>query len=140
MKFPIVVDCSYVAAFFLREDAGDRFEKTLSLFMEGACTLWVPELFYTEMQNVFLMAWRRKRIPRRDLHACCSDLHSLPLQVPHLDRKQHGMQILHVAEKWDLTFYDATYLALTMQLNATLKTFDRDLLKLQSEFDWIQSH
>ena len=86
----------------------------------------VPILWFYEVGNGLLMAYRRKRITFDQIEGFLTRLKALPVdaaqQIP-ID----VLQLPAIAQKHGLTNYDAAYLALAMRLQLPLATTDLDL-------------
>lgn len=103
-----------------------RPKKPLS-FLETEDAL-VPDLFWHEMRNILLTAERRKLISN-DVLACLMRLTSLPLRT--VSSEDH-LPILRLAGKYQLSAYDAAYLALAVAENVSLATLDAGLERAAS--------
>jgi len=132
-----VVDCSFVAAFFLQEDEGHRFEKVLQDCKTNNSLIQAPSLFGIEISNVFLMAMRRKRISREAAREMRLDLEALGLEIHFMLEPKNLETVFELADRHKLTCYDATYLELAIRTDSELKTLDKDLLKLRELFPCI---
>ncbi|MBY3050396.1 type II toxin-antitoxin system VapC family toxin [Rhizobium leguminosarum] len=124
---PFVVDASVVAAWLLADEESRTAEEALS-FLETEDAL-VPDLFWHEMRNILLTAERRKRISNEDVLACLMRLTSLPLRT--VSSEDH-LPILRLAGKYQLSAYDAAYLALAVAENVSLATLDARLERAAS--------
>ncbi|MBY5718250.1 type II toxin-antitoxin system VapC family toxin [Rhizobium leguminosarum] len=123
---PFVVDASVAAAWLLADEESRTAEEALS-FLETEDAL-VPDLFWHEMRNILLTAERRKRISNEDVLACLMRLTSLPLRT--VSSEDH-LPILRLA-KYQLSAYDAAYLALAVAENISLATLDARLERAAS--------
>ncbi|MBN9983873.1 type II toxin-antitoxin system VapC family toxin [Rhizobium laguerreae] len=123
---PFVVDASVAAAWLLADEESRTAEEALS-FLETEDAL-VPDLFWHEMRNILLTAERRKLISN-DLLACLMRLTSLPLRT--VSSEDH-LPILRLAGKYQLSAYDAAYLALAVAENVSLATLDAGLERAAS--------
>ncbi|ANP84949.1 type II toxin-antitoxin system VapC family toxin [Rhizobium leguminosarum] len=119
---PFVVDASVAAAWLLADEESRTAEEALS-FLETEDAL-VPDLFWHEMRNILLTAERRKRISNEDVLACLMRLTSLPLRT--VSSEDH-LPILRLAGKYQLSAYDAAYLALAVAENVSPATLDARL-------------
>ncbi|MBY3092548.1 type II toxin-antitoxin system VapC family toxin [Rhizobium laguerreae] len=119
---PFVVDASVAAAWLLADEESRTAEEALS-FLETEDAL-VPDLFWHEIRNILLTAERRKRISNEDVLACLMRLTSLPLRT--VSSEDH-LPILRLAGKYQLSAYDAAYLALAVAENVSLATLDARL-------------
>ncbi|MBY3557961.1 type II toxin-antitoxin system VapC family toxin [Rhizobium laguerreae] len=123
---PFVVDASVAAAWLLADEESRTAEEALS-FLETEDAL-VPDLFWHEMRNILLTAERRKLISN-DVLACLMRLTSLPLRT--VSSEDH-LPILRLAGKYQLSAYDAAYLALAVAENISLATLDAGLERAAS--------
>ncbi|MBY5439739.1 type II toxin-antitoxin system VapC family toxin [Rhizobium leguminosarum] len=124
---PFVVDASVAAAWLLADEESRTAEQALS-FLETEDAL-VPDLFWHEIRNILLTAERRKRISNEDVLACLMRLTSLPLRT--VSSEDH-LPILRLAGKYQLSAYDAAYLALAVAENVSLATLDARLERAAS--------
>jgi predicted nucleic acid-binding protein len=124
---PFVVDASVAAAWLLSDEESRTAEEALS-FLETEDAL-VPDLFWHEIRNILLTAERRKRISNEDVLACLMRLTSLPLRT--VSSEDH-LPILRLAGKYQLSAYDAAYLALAVAENVSLATLDARLERAAS--------
>ncbi|MGX9990997.1 type II toxin-antitoxin system VapC family toxin [Rhizobium sp. Z1P35] len=124
---PFVVDASVAAAWLLVDEESRTAEEALS-FLETEDAL-VPDLFWHEIRNILLTAERRKRISNEDVLACLMRLTSLPLRT--VSSEDH-LPILRLARKYQLSVYDAAYLALAVAENVSLATLDARLERAAS--------
>ncbi|MBY5354238.1 type II toxin-antitoxin system VapC family toxin [Rhizobium leguminosarum] len=124
---PFVIDASVAAAWLLVDEESRTAEGALSL-LETEDAL-VPDLFWHEIRNILLTAERRKRISNEDVLACLMRLTSLPLCT--VSSEDH-LPILRLAGKYQLSAYDAAYLALAVAENVSLATLDARLERAAS--------
>ena len=118
-----VLDCSVTLPWFL-EDERTAFTDSL-LFAAKQAEYWVPGLWCLEFPNALLVAERRQRIERqRRIEA----LNQIPKLQIHVDSEPVDLKAVSlVAEKHDLSCYDAAYLELALRRGLGLVTLDRDL-------------
>jgi len=118
-----VVDCSVSLAWFL-EDERNAFTDSI-LRATLTADHWVPAVWPLEFANGLLMAQRRKRIDRA---ARLDALQRVLLPGLHVDTAPMDMQaVSELAERHDLTTYDAAYVELAVRLGLGLVTLDRML-------------
>lgn len=122
-----VVDSSVVVKLFLVEplhrEAHDLFVR---LRPNGPGEVLVPEFFHLECANIL---WKcvRKGLPASDARAHLRDIAGLPfLLVP--ERFLAG-PALDIALRYDVTAYDAGYVALAGKHDAPLVTADERLVE-----------
>jgi predicted nucleic acid-binding protein len=121
----LVLDASLTLQWFLEDEASREYGLRVlaSLSTKRAS---VPILWFYEVGNGLLMAYRRKRITLDKIDGFLTRLKALPIdaaeQVP-----SEILELPALAQKHSLTNYDAAYLALAMRLNLPLATSDAEL-------------
>jgi len=111
----LVIDCSVLAGLVFREAWFD----TAQGHIEGY-TLHAPHLLMQEMSSVTL-----KKIRRHEAHALPGFEQALQMAI-----ELHGIdtaQSFALAQRYQLTAYDASYLWLAAELKCPLATFDEQL-------------
>ena len=91
---------------------------------EGAI---VPPIWQLEVGNVLLIAQRKRRITREQRLSALYALKELPITVDHNTSNYVWIQTTELAERYDLTLYDACYLELSLRYTLPLATFDNHL-------------
>jgi predicted nucleic acid-binding protein len=123
----LVLDASLALQWFLEDETGRQYGLSVlaSLSSKRAA---VPILWFYEVGNGLLMAHRRKRITLDQIDGFLTRLKALPIdaaqQVPG-----EILELPALAQKHNLTNYDAAYLALALRLKVPLATTDADLRK-----------
>jgi predicted nucleic acid-binding protein len=87
---------------------------------------WFRMLWFYEVGNGLLMAYRRKRITFDQIGGFLTRLKALPINAAE-QAPSELLELPALAQKHSLTNYDAAYLALAMSLNLPLATTDADL-------------
>jgi len=115
----LVLDASLVLQWFLQDESG----VLASLSSKRAV---VPILWFCEVGNSLLMAYRRERITFDRIDGFLTRLKTLPIdaaqQVP-----TEIPELPAIAQKHSLTSYDAAYLALARRFRLPLATTDAEL-------------
>jgi predicted nucleic acid-binding protein len=115
----LVLDASLALQWFLQDESG----VLASLSSKRAV---VPILWFYEVGNGLLMAYRRKRITFDQIDGFLTRLKTLPIdaaqQVP-----TEIPELPAIAQKHSLTSYDAAYLALARRFRLPLATTDAEL-------------
>lgn len=119
----LVIDCSVSLAWFL-EDERNAFSDGILRATETADT-WVPTIWPLQFANGLLMAERRRRITRESR---LDALKRVLLPGLRIDATAPDIQAISaLAERRDLTTYDASYVELALRLGIDLVTLDRHL-------------
>ena len=124
-----VVDASVALKWYVKESVREKALQMRDDFVSGLIELEAPSLLLYEIGNAL-------RFHPASTHARCSDavkqLLDLGLAVHDLDSSKAATAAT-IAFDQKLTFYDAVYLALAKQLDATFVTADRRLIRHLSE-------
>jgi len=83
-------------------------------------------LWFYEVGNGLLMAYRRKRITFDQIDGFLTRLKALPIEAAQ-QLPTELLELPALAQKHGLTNYDAAYLALAMRFRLPLATTDADL-------------
>lgn len=114
VKFLIVVNEPYwEEAEMLRDDFGER-----------KVTLAVPALWSYELANTLLMKIKDENLR----HQYWASYLQMPFLDFSLDAKDHEMA-MRIAEKYQTTYYDASYLYLAEKFHCPLITADEKFIK-----------
>lgn len=118
----IVIDASIAATWFLPDEFDARADKALGFLAEGAAQ--VPSLFWFEIRNILLKAERRNRLSPQMVRLAMQQLRALPIED---EGTGPDSLILDLAARHQLTAYDASYLALSLETGHPLTTADKAL-------------
>jgi predicted nucleic acid-binding protein len=119
-----VVDASVALVWFLPDEESPVADAVLERFGSGSAQ--VPDLFWHEMRNVLMIACRRQRLSRGEVRRSMVRLSQLKIEtVAALDTTS----ILDLAERHNLTAYDAAYLSLALEAGLPLATLDKRLAR-----------
>jgi len=86
----------------------------------------VPILWFYEVGNGLLMAYRRKRITLDQIDGFLTRLKALPIEAAQ-ETPNELLKLPAIAQKHSLTNYDVAYLALAIRFHLPLATTDADL-------------
>jgi predicted nucleic acid-binding protein len=119
----LVIDASVTLAWFLE---GERTGVSEAIFDHaGDVELWAPAIWLLEVPNALLVAERRKRIARDMRIEALERASALGIRVDTtpIDMKK----ICSLAERRQLSTYDAAYLECALRQGFDLATLDRAL-------------
>jgi predicted nucleic acid-binding protein len=121
----LVLDSSITLAWAYSNETTQPVTQIFDLLIQSGA--WVPGLWRLEVANVLEMSVRRKRPDRTFRDATLADLAQLPIQVDLQTDQQAWSATLRLAERHQLTVYDAAYLELALRRNLPLATLDEEL-------------
>lgn len=118
-----VLDCSVTVSWLMLDESFD-FNFLNQVVEKGAI---VPSLWSLEIGNVLLIAERKKRITTEQRQKSIHTLAELPIIVDMQTSDHAWLETMEIAERYDLTLYDASYLELALRRSLPLATFDKSL-------------
>ena len=121
----IVIDSSVTLAWLFEDEKTARGDALMhEVAAEGAV---VPSLWRLEIANALQMAVRRKRISARYRDESLASLRAFPIVVDSETDRHAWETTLTLAERCNLTLYDAAYIELAQRLRLPLATLDREV-------------
>ena len=121
----LVLDSSATLAWIYSDETTDPIRRLFDAVADHGAV--VPALWRLEIANSLTVAVRRGRIDANFRRAVLSDLALLDITTDdHTDVHAWG-ETLSIADRFQLTVYDAAYLELAQRRNLPLATLDREL-------------
>lgn len=121
----VVLDASIALKWFLKEEDTDIAEVLLERIKRKEIEVDVPQLFFFELANVIKT---KTKSTSQDVLEAINKIFSLKLSGEKINKKLL-VKANFYAQKYDLTIYDASYLALAKTLGVNLITADEKLKK-----------
>jgi predicted nucleic acid-binding protein len=120
-----VLDASVALQWFLEDEADRKYSLGILASLSEKRAL-VPVLWFYEVGNGLLMAYRRKRIVLEQIQGYLARLSALPIDAAQ-QTPTEILELSALARAHGLTNYDAAYLALALRLDLPLATSDQGL-------------
>jgi predicted nucleic acid-binding protein len=121
----LVLDSSITLAWVYSDETTEPVRQVFNMLSHSGA--WVPGLWRLEVANVLEMGVRRKRHDAKFRDATLADLAQLPIQIDVEIDKHAWSATLRLAERHQLTLYDAAYLELALRRSLPLATLDEDV-------------
>jgi predicted nucleic acid-binding protein len=129
----LVLDASLALAWYFQDEATPETDTILDRVAETGAI--VPALWRLELANGLQVAVRRGRITAAYRDPSLADLTQMQIETD-LETDLHAWSAtLRLAEKHQLTLYDAAYLELAQRRRLPLATLDRGLRRAASKLD-----
>jgi len=125
-KKNFVVDASFVLTFLLPDEHDPNADIYFNQFKAGLINFISSPLLTFEVINTLIISLKRKRIDKNYCQERIKELLDYDIEIKEAD----SIKTFLLAEKDDLTFYDASYLYLAQSQNFPLLTLDKKLQKL----------
>jgi predicted nucleic acid-binding protein len=123
----IVLDSSAAIAWVLPDEQGQ--DPGWLHRLSSAETAIVPVHWILEVTNVLRMAVKRRRLAPGEPAQVLDRMSQQPIEVDPETIGRGWRDIPAIADRYDLTTYDAAYLELAMRLEVPLATLDEDLAR-----------
>ncbi|MCD6673485.1 MAG: type II toxin-antitoxin system VapC family toxin [Burkholderiaceae bacterium] len=117
---PFVLDNSVVSGWYLRDQADDYSESIAQRLLDDRAV--VPVIWELELANVLRSACRRQRLHASSAQEILSRIAELPIDVDRIATPPS--ELLALSLRFDLSAYDASYLALALRLQLPVATRD----------------
>lgn len=125
----LVVDCSFFMSSILPDETQDKIEDVFHGISQKKFTVYVPSIFYLECSNVLVSSLSRNRINQESFEEYSNLLKLMPITVDKFSATSESIySIARLANKYNLSSYDASYLDLAIRLEASVASLDKKLL------------
>ena len=114
----IILDTSVILKWFIKEENSPEAKKILVRLENQKIQIFLPELSKYELGNGLL---KGKQLPFSKVKPLLISFYNLPITFIVQNQKL-SLLTYQIAEKLNITYYDASFLALAKQQNATLIT------------------
>jgi len=126
--FDCVIDASVGIKLFLAEPLSERADALFDHLTDALpARFYVPDLFFVECANILWKYVRRFGYPPEAARQDVADLVRLPVRP--VSTAALAESALLLAMTWEITAYDATYVALADRLSLPLVTSDEALVR-----------
>ncbi len=134
----IVTDASVVLKWYLAdEEYGQKALHILDKYISNELDILAPSLLEYEVINGLIIAKKRGRIQEKKLLLGIDGFASLELKLINLSL--YYPKVIHFCKVYDLSAYDASYLALADEENIPFVTADKGILKvIKNELKWVE--
>lgn len=123
---PIVMDASYCLAFLLPSESLKTVDATFTAYQQGLLQVMATPLLPFEVLNGLRAAVLSKRITREQAHILGHAFLELDIPMETVEYEE----AFALAEKENVSVYDASYLWLARSRRVELYTFDKALKRL----------
>ena len=127
---PFVLDSSVALAWVLPDESNPALDRLCDRLCNDVALM--PPIWPLEIGNALLVAVKRGRLTTRDLNRLTSELRALPVEIDTASTARSLDETLSLAQRYDLTTYDASYVELAQRRDVALATLDHRLRKVCS--------
>lgn len=124
VKTKLVIDASFALAFILPDEYNLEANNYFNQFKAGTINFISSPLLMFEITNGLLLALKRKRVNKDYCKERLEELSNYKIEI----EKINFTETFLLAQKHNLTFYDASYLYLSQSQNLPLLTLDKHLI------------
>ena len=134
----IVVDASVVLKWYLSDEKYSQVAlEILDKYVSYEIEILAPSLLEYEVLNGLLIAQKRGRIKEEMLVTAVEGF--ISLEIPQKALSFFYPEVMNFSESYDLSAYDASYLALADKESALMVAADESLYnKVKTDLKWIR--
>lgn len=121
----VVIDASLTLSWYFVDEATAETDAMLDRVSRSGAV--VPALWRLEIANALQVALRRKRITALYRDEALTELAVMPIMIDEETHAYAWTTTVRLAERFDLTIYDATYLEVAQRRVLPIATLDRKL-------------
>ncbi len=121
----LVLDASLALSWYFEDERTAAADALLDQVVNGGAV--VPALWRLEVANAFQSAVRRRRIERSFRDKALAELALMPITVDPETDNYAWTSSLQLADRFQITLYDAAYLELAQRRTLPLATLDKAL-------------
>ncbi|MBN3875297.1 MULTISPECIES: type II toxin-antitoxin system VapC family toxin [unclassified Nostoc] len=122
-----VVDTSVCIKYFIADPLTGKVNQLFGHLANPQTEIFVPDLFYIECANTFWKYVRARMYTAAEVQTDLATLKAFPLRV--VSTADLMADAVTISLSYGTSAYDASYIALSQQVNATLLTLDGKLVK-----------
>ena len=114
----LILDTSVLVKWFAEDEKNKTADKLFKQLKNQKVTIFLPELAKYELGNALL---KGKNFTFKDIKKSLINFYNLPI-IFIIQNQKLSLLAYQIAEKLNITYYDASFLALAKLQNATLIT------------------
>ncbi|MBG1270660.1 type II toxin-antitoxin system VapC family toxin [Nostoc sp. WHI] len=122
-----VVDTSVCIKYFIADPLSAKVKQLFGHLANPQTEIFVPDLFYIECANAFWKYVRARMYTLAEVQKDLATLKSFPLRV--VSTADLMADAVSIGLNYGISAYDASYVALSQQVGATLLTLDGKLVR-----------
>lgn len=133
----VVLDASVVAKWFFEEEQTKIAINLLEQHKTEKLKINEPMLLFFEIGNISINKLRENSNSQTDYNQNLSDL--IKTQINFIEPNETTLQLtFKLAQKYKITFYDATYVALAQTLDCQFITADKKLADMTKNLNFVK--
>ncbi|HCS78623.1 TPA: hypothetical protein DIV55_02665 [Patescibacteria group bacterium] len=133
----LVLDASVITKWFFEEEDTDQALKLLEKHKLETIQINVPVLLFFEFGNTVVKKFREDIDTREEFNRNLTDLFSI--QLSFAETTPDLLKLVYsVASRYEITFYDAIYVALAKSLKCDFVTADKKLVEATKTLKFVK--
>ena len=133
----LVLDASVITKWFFEEEDTDQALKLLEKHKLETIQINVPVLLFFEFGNTVVKKFREDIDTRKEFNRNLTDLFFI--QLSFAETTPDLLKLVYsVASRYEITFYDATYVALAKSLKCDFVTADKKLVEATKALKFVK--
>lgn len=133
----IVLDASVAFKWYLKdEEHGNKALSLLEQYVSNRIEIVVPTLFEYEVINGLIIAQKRGRLKNEDTLLAIEGVVNLGIEL--IDPKEFYPQVIDYCRKYNISAYDASYLAIAGKERPLITADERLYNTVKSDLLWVK--
>ena len=133
----VALDASVVIKWFFEEEGTDAALQLLEEHKLEKIQINVPDLLFFEFGNTVVKKFREDIDTRKEFNRNLTDL--LSIQLSFAETTPDLLKLVYsLASRYEITFYDATYVALAKSLKCDFVTADKKLVEATKTLKFVK--
>ena len=133
----VALDASVVIKWFFEEEGTDAALQLLEEHKLEKIQINVPDLLFFEFGNTVVKKFREDIDTRKEFNRNLTDL--LSIQLSFAETTPDLLKLVYsLASRYEITFYDATYVALAKSLKCDFVTADKKLVEATKALKFVK--
>lgn len=128
MTKPIIIDASLALKWYLKENYSEIALHVLDQFKNSEIDLIAPPIMSLEVINGLLAATLIKRLSVKEAELAAQTFLKLKIREKYLTGEKYHLDIFNTAQKYKISVYDSSYIALSQLESCDFYTADKKLL------------
>ena len=130
----MVVDASVILKWFIEERGSDKANEIKKVHINGLSLITLPDIALYEIGNALRY---KPEFSISEVCLCLNEIYELNIDIIAPDREIISL-VPEIARHYDVTFYDASYIALTKELALEFITADEHLYNKTKTLHFIK--
>jgi predicted nucleic acid-binding protein len=129
-----VIDCSSMMSLFLSDEKDIDYTNIIYKQLENKECI-APGIWCYEISNVLLSCRKRNRVDEKEINEIANLIYKFPVEIENNNFQYIQNNVFNIANSYELSIYDASYIELAIRFNCSLATLDKKLIDVAKKLN-----